>query len=242
MKNCVYLFTNKVNGKKYVGQAVDSARRYKQHIATSYRDNGSRDYNCPFHNAIRKYGIENFTFEILLDNLTKEEMDYWEIYYIQFYDTLVNSGKGYNVAAGGNSGNKFAGKTPEEMEIIKRKIGEKSKGRKANLGKTLSEDTKKKISDSQKERLKDKTKCSMYGKQHSKESKQKNSDSRKGKCSGAENGRARKVGQYTLDAQLIATFDCVKHAEQHIGVTGGVTGCCKGKRKTCGGFKWKYVD
>lgn len=241
MKNCVYLFTNIKNGKKYVGQAFDGESRYKQHIRASFRQDGSRDYNCAFHNAIRKYGPENFTFEVLHSNLTKEEMDYWEIYYIKFYDTLVKNGKGYNISSGGSNGNNFAGKTPEEMEIIKRKIGEKSKGRKPNLGKTMSDKSKKKLSDSQKERLKDKTKCGMHGKKHTEESKQKNSESRKGKCVGAENGRARKVAQYTLDGQFIAIYDCVKMAEEHIGVS-GVTGCCKGKRKTCGGFKWKYVD
>lgn len=241
MKNCVYLFTNKINGKKYVGQTIDSESRYKQHNSTALRNDGSPDYNVPFHNAIRKYGFENFTFEILCSDLTKEEMDYWEIYYIKYYDTLVKNGKGYNVSSGGSNGNNFAGKTDEEMEEIKRKIGIKSKGRQANLGHKHSEETKEIISSKAKERFKDKTKHPMYGKKHSDESKVKNSMSRKGKRCGAEHAQAKKVAQYSLDGQLIKVYPCIKIAIEEVGAP-RISSCCKGKRKTSGGYVWKYVE
>ena len=122
MENCVYVYTNLVNGKKYVGQAKDFEIRHKQHIRTALNaDPNSYDYNVPFHNAIRKYGADNFTVEILCNNLTIEEMDYWEIYYIDHFDALVKNGKGYNVSSGGSKGNTFAGKTEEEMEVIRKK-------------------------------------------------------------------------------------------------------------------------
>ena len=242
MKNCVYVYTNVVNGKKYVGQAKDFEKRHKQHIRTALNgDPNSHDYNVPFHRAIRKYGIDNFVFEIICDNLTKEEMDYWEIYYIKELDVLVKNNKGYNISSGGSKGNTFAGKTEEEMEIIKRKIGEYSKQRKPNLGRKWSQETKDILSEKTKERLQDKTKHPMYGKQHSEESKRKNSESRKGKCTGSQNGRARKVGQYTLDGELIKVWDCIKDVEKECNIK-GVTGVCRGRRNSAGGFKWKYIE
>ena len=76
--NCIYCYTNKVNGKKYVGQAVDFERRHKQHINQAYNENQKYDYNVPFHRAIRRHGIENFEIEILKENLpNREELNYW---------------------------------------------------------------------------------------------------------------------------------------------------------------------
>ena len=132
-------------------------------------------------------------------------------------------------------------KTEEEMEIIRRKIGEYSKHRKPNLGRKWSQETKDILSERAKERFEDKTKHPMYGKHHTEESKKKNSESRKGKCVGSENGRARKVAQYTLNDELVRVWDCIKDVEKEYGIK-GITSVCRGKRKTAGGFKWKYVE
>ena len=124
--NCIYCYTNKVNGKKYVGQAVDFNRRFYTHLNSSYNEN-RRTYNVPFHCAIRKYGIENFEIEILEENLKEEELGYYEQYYIYELNTLCKNGKGYNIALGGNGGNLLAGKTEEEKEEWKEKLRKASK-------------------------------------------------------------------------------------------------------------------
>lgn len=49
---------------------------------------------------LKKYGWDNFSHEILLSGLTKEEMEYWEDYYIEFYNSR-NPDKGYNIMKGG---------------------------------------------------------------------------------------------------------------------------------------------
>lgn len=49
---------------------------------------------------LKKYGWDNFSHEILLSDLTEEEMEYWEDYYIEFYDSR-NPDKGYNIMKGG---------------------------------------------------------------------------------------------------------------------------------------------
>lgn len=62
----VYKFTNKINGKAYIGQSVDIFQRVKDHehrAFTNYLSN--REYNKSFYRALRKYGMENFDFEIL---------------------------------------------------------------------------------------------------------------------------------------------------------------------------------
>ena len=67
MIHYIYCYTNLINNKKYVGQTNNLERRRKQHIQDSIHCHKGREvsYNLPFHAAIRKYGIENFNFEIL---------------------------------------------------------------------------------------------------------------------------------------------------------------------------------
>ena len=127
-KNVIYCYTNKINGKKYVGQTLKTLRkRNSQHIIDSHNPN-INGYNYPFHSAIRKYGIENFTLEIL--HIADEfSIDLLEIYYINTWDLYVSHGKGYNLSSGGGTGNNFYDKTEEEMDTIKRKISESNKGK-----------------------------------------------------------------------------------------------------------------
>ena len=66
------------------------------------RYNGSGYNGCPyFAKAINKYGWENFTSEILAQDLTKEEAERLEKYYIKLYDS-TNPKKGYNITIGGD--------------------------------------------------------------------------------------------------------------------------------------------
>lgn len=72
----IYLITNKINNKKYVGQSKDIERRWKEHIL--------KEKNTMIHNAIKKYGKENFDFKILelcsLEQLTEKERYYYKKY------------------------------------------------------------------------------------------------------------------------------------------------------------------
>ena len=58
----IYKFTNKINGKIYIGQTNDIEQRKRGHKSTAFNEK-SHDYHCAFHNAIRKYGLDNFDFE-----------------------------------------------------------------------------------------------------------------------------------------------------------------------------------
>ena len=148
--NCIYMYTNKINSKGYVGKAEDFLKRKQQHIYHSYNKK-CKDYNVPFHRAIRKYGIESFEVTILKENLTEDEMNYWEDYYIETFDLYAKNGKGYNIAKGGRGGNAWEGKTEEEGEEWKQKISKAKKGENHPMyGKRLSEEHKQKLSEAKK--------------------------------------------------------------------------------------------
>ena len=89
----IYLITNLITYEGYVGQSVDVETRWKQHLKTSENINE----NAKLYQAMRKYGQENFSCE-LLEECNKEDLDAREIYWIDYYDTFNN---GYNMTHGG---------------------------------------------------------------------------------------------------------------------------------------------
>ena len=96
----IYKFTNKINGKSYIGQSVQLETRYNSH-KRNYNNSNLSVYNSKFYRAIRKYGFENFDYEILIqsDNFTTDDLNQQEQYYIKKYDSYKN---GYNMNYGGN--------------------------------------------------------------------------------------------------------------------------------------------
>lgn len=94
----IYKIQNLINGKVYIGQSVHIERRFREH---KYSDKN----NSLIHKAIKKYGIENFSFEVI------EECDYLllderEIYWISHYNS-TNKEKGYNLTQGGQGTRKY---------------------------------------------------------------------------------------------------------------------------------------
>lgn len=90
----VYKITNKINDKCYIGSSIRVEKRWRQHINDSQNPNSNR-YEYPLYQAFRKYGIENFTFEILRDDFNDEkEMTTFEKEMIIFFNSCGN--KGYN--------------------------------------------------------------------------------------------------------------------------------------------------
>ena len=60
----IYKLTNKINNKVYIGQSINIENRFQQHKNNCLNEN-LKDYNTKFYRALRKYGVENFTFEII---------------------------------------------------------------------------------------------------------------------------------------------------------------------------------
>ena len=95
----IYKITNTINNKCYIGQTIKNAQdRWKEHQSHAFGKH-ENDIQKTLYQAIRKYGLENFTFEVLQDNiLTYEELDKAEIYWIDYYNSFL---EGYNETRGG---------------------------------------------------------------------------------------------------------------------------------------------
>ena len=91
----IYKITNLINGKTYIGQAVDIDKRLREHINDSANPN-RREYNYPLSRAYRKYGITNFQMSVL-EECSREELNEKEKFYI---DTYMANGFGYNSTRG----------------------------------------------------------------------------------------------------------------------------------------------
>lgn len=91
----IYMHKNKINGKVYIGQTCQKPE---------YRWNHGEGYvNCSyFYRAIKKYGWDNFDHIILEENLSFEEANEKEQYFISFYKTNQEQ-FGYNLQSGGNN-------------------------------------------------------------------------------------------------------------------------------------------
>ena len=101
----IYKITNNINNKIYIGQSIDFATRERLHEESGFNKN-SKCYNYPLYNAIRKYGIENFSIEIIDHGNSLEELNIKEIHYIQKYNSVIDFGKGCNLDSGGNNESK----------------------------------------------------------------------------------------------------------------------------------------
>jgi group I intron endonuclease len=64
MTTGIYKITNKINGKCYIGQSQHIEKRWTDHKTASHNQN-DKGYEYPLYRAFRKYGIDNFTFEII---------------------------------------------------------------------------------------------------------------------------------------------------------------------------------
>ena len=113
----IYKATNLINSKIYIGQTINTLEyRKNQH----FREAKSKRRNTVyFHNALNKYGYDNFKFEEIDNASTQEELDDKERYWIKYYDSN-NKCKGYNLDSGGQSGG-------VKSEETRRKIGETTK-------------------------------------------------------------------------------------------------------------------
>lgn len=92
----IYKITNIINNKIYIGQSINIEERFSQH-KKSYLQPYSKHYNCLIYRAFRKYGLENFRFEIL-EECKIEELSKKESFWIKYYNSYYN---GYNMTFGG---------------------------------------------------------------------------------------------------------------------------------------------
>ena len=90
----IYKIENKINGHCYIGQSINIEERWREHRNSI---NTANSWDRSIYQAIRKYGKENFSWEII-EECSKEELDNKEIYWISYYNSYKN---GYNQTTGG---------------------------------------------------------------------------------------------------------------------------------------------
>lgn len=232
---CVYCHTTP-SGRRYVGISSFPEKRW--------RHGRGYEKNYLFSRAIEKYGWDNILHEILHDGLSLKEAKAIEKKLIAEWN-LTDHQYGMNLSGGGDG---ILADSTREMMSNSRKGNNNCKGR------ILSQETKNAISASLKEYYKVHPNP-MRGKHLSEEAKQKlrarvfseetkarmreNSRRRYGK----DNPASRPMRQYSLDGTLLNEYESGTQACKKYGLDlSAVVRCCRGKRKTCGGYIWKYAD
>lgn len=170
MYGYIYITTNLINNKKYIGKHKSSK------FTEDYKGSGKYLWN-----AINKYGWDNFKVEMIEECNSNEELNDKERYWISYYNA-VKSSEFYNITEGGDGrsmfgkdngmygkhhsiesrnkisnsikgeNNPFYGRhhSDKTKEILRIKSSKYLMGNKYNLGRKLSEETKKKMSESHK--------------------------------------------------------------------------------------------
>lgn len=112
----IYKYTNLINGMIYIGQTKQTLEQRDYKHQTQLKDNSY------FHRAIKKYGRENFSLELIEDNIPFNKLDEKEKYYIDYFESFYTTGKGYNLTQGGQWGSATQKLTIKQAEEIKEKI------------------------------------------------------------------------------------------------------------------------
>jgi group I intron endonuclease len=240
-KYIIYITTNLINGKKYIGS----------HITENIDDDylGSGVY---INKSITKYGRTNFIREILAIVDNKENMKELEEYYIDYYQSFT-SPMFYNATkhAAGITNNTWGDKVSKAL-----------KGHKYNLGKVCSEETKLKISKANTgiiftQEHKDKIGKSKLGNSYalgnklSKEVCRSISEAKIGHVcyENPERGNkirdknSKSIAQYSLKGEFIQEYNSATQASISLGgVPSNISQCLNNRTKSAYGFIWKFKN
>jgi group I intron endonuclease len=136
MNSGIYLITNTLDGKQYIGQSQRITKRFWRHKDAVKTQNPREAFYL--HKAMAKHGVENFTFKVLLHAVDVEYLNLMERRCIEAYKTL--SPFGYNLDTGGGVCKKLSEETKLKLSIA-------LKGRPCpTKGRPHSEETKAKMS------------------------------------------------------------------------------------------------
>lgn len=128
----IYQITNNINNKKYIG-------KHYGELDDNYMGSGIN-----IKAAIQKYGLENFTKEILYISKSEKENQEKEQYYINYYNA-VNDSNYYNIAEGGQGGFITKGWSEEKRKEMYKNRKTLRGPEHPNYGKKLSEEQKEKL-------------------------------------------------------------------------------------------------
>ena len=233
-KSGIYICTCVENGKSYIGQSKDVKLRKCQHLS-ALRYN--KHWNKYLQNSYNKYGEGSFRWEVL-EYCDECDLGPKEIYWISYYNTFEN---GFNANIGGLTNRNFE-RTDEfksmlsdvlkkswdnnderRKEASERMQGDKNPmyGRRGALNPAYGKDHSGE-------------KNGMYGKHHSEESKELNRKAH----TGINNKMSKPV--VCEETQVIFASQGEAGRVMHCDST-TINKCCKGVKKTAGGYHWRYA-
>lgn len=209
----IYKITNNINDKVYIGKTTFSIeRRWKEHQKAAY----SSLIDYPLYRAMRKYGLEHFIIE-QIEEVDDKIIDEREQYWIQYYESYISTGKGYNATLGGE-GNSITDKnlvyTLWDNGYTITEISNKVKANRSNVRKILQSYANYSVNESQQRGHR------LLWQQ-----------------------RFEEVEQYDLQGNFIQFFPSLVAAEQETGLSKkGIWNALNYKTLSAYGYQWKYTN
>lgn len=267
----LYLVTNKINGKRYVGQTLTrigyQTRWQDGHVSEALSH--QIHHLGVFHAAIKSYGVDNFEVKRILKNIPEDQIDFLETLWIEKLNTFYITGHGYNMTKGGQGvhGYKHTDETKQHLSATLKKrpnmwtpelIQQAEEKRRKNgfYERRAASNWKQKLSVAAKKRFENEP-GTFLGKHHTDEAKQKISDANTGLKRTAEVKLAYVIQRGTpvmmCDAetgQEIMEFQALSLARDYlikegytntVHATDGIRAACKMQGKVMYGFQWKFV-
>lgn len=233
----IYLITNKLNGKQYVGQTIHTLQeRWANHC--------SSNSGCvALKGAIKKYGKDAFDLKEIDSANSQSELDEKERFWIERLNTLAPNG--YNLKTGGEH--------PHLSEESIEKI------RTANTGKVHGEETRKLISKRMKEqwaagirqghpaseKVRENLRQLNFGKPSWNKGLPKELQPQYGKPKSKEQREkiSKALSKPIYCVELNKVFDSAQQASKELGVAfPNISHCLHGRRQKAGGYHWRWAD
>lgn len=226
---CVYVHTNKTNGKRYVGIT-------RRDVKERWRKGSTYRYNDHFYRSIMKYGWDGFEHEVLFTGLTKAEADEMERCLIRLWE-CTDSNKGYNIALGGDGHESYSPQT-------RRKMSESAKLRNKDPEKfnRICEGNRERWNDKD-EHIKVSNGLKNYYADNPERRKEISEERRQFFAEHPEKKKVRPVIQLSKIGEIIKTWNSMTEAAKQFGTSPqNISAVCNGRRRSAGGYIWRYYD
>ena len=204
----IYITTNMVNGMRYLGQkGFDRGGNWRTYLGSGK----------VFKKALKKYGAENFSRNIICLCFSEEELNKTE-YDISVFLNVVEDDNWYNLCYGGGAPKGLHMSEERRLQLSIERKGTGVGPDNPYFGKHHTEEVKQRLSifhSSRPKELQDK-----MNKSHMKP-----------------------VAQYDFELNVVATYESIKQASEVTGILySSIQRCCKKERPSAGGFIWRNLD
>lgn len=233
-KSGIYMCTCSGNDKSYIGQAQDVKDRKCEHLSEL---RGGYHFNQYLQNSYNKYKENSLSWTVL-EYCNEDELDDREIYWIAYYNTYKD---GFNANEGGrgNRGYSRTKETKEKMSESLKKVWSIADNRRKEFSERMQGDKnpmygKTGALNSAYGKDHSGEKNGMYGKHHTNKANELNRQAHLGK------NNKMSIPVICIETQNLFYSQGEAGRIIHCDST-GINKCCRGIKKTCGGYHWRYA-